>query len=141
MKRNVLQLGVWIMMLAFVACSDDTVTPINDDTNNSESDPPEVSVIDRLARFWKIDTAYHDGAYDVSSSGKTISFNATGGYDFDGSFQGTYRFNQDSSMIIIDEGTSYQQDWTVEVLTEERFVSKFNSPFTGKPSEWRMNHK
>jgi len=141
MKSNFFQLGIWITMIMFAACSDDTVTPVNDDKNNGENDPPKVSIIEQVARFWNIDTAYHDGAYDVSSSGKTISFNATGGYDFDGSFQGTYRFNRDSTMLIIDEGTNYQQDWTIEVLTEERFVSKFNSPFTGKPSEWRMSHK
>ncbi|MFY0644293.1 MAG: hypothetical protein JXR19_07485 [Bacteroidia bacterium] len=127
-----------LMTLILAACSDKS-TPQPEE--NPDPTPRVVSKLEMVTRHWNIDTAYHDGNFDVSSSGKDIVFYSGGTYTFDGSLNGTWIFTPDSTRIIIDQGDTYEQDWTIEFLSETRFIADFRSPFTNKKSKWIMNEK
>ena len=131
------QFGLMLLLLLVIACSESEPKPVPD-TNDDPKEDPVPSKFDLITHMWDIDTATHAGVYDASSTGKEIQFFKTGRYDFNGSLQGNWHFNADSSMVIIDEGLSYQQDWTIKDLTDERFEVDFRSPFTGKKSKWIM---
>lgn len=87
-----------------------------------------------VRKNWKIDSAYHDGDWDISSTGKRLSLKSNGTYVFDASLNGNWEFTTDSVNIIVDKGLSYQQDWKIEDLSSTRFKINFKSPFTGKKS-------
>ncbi len=126
-------------MFCLAACQQETTTP-DPVVDDPDPTPRPLSKIEMLVKFWDIDTAYHDGIKDGSSTGKTIEFFNGGTYDFNkGDLSGSWEFTSDSSQLIIDKGKSYQQDWTIVDLQEERFEVDFNSPFTGKPSTWIMH--
>jgi hypothetical protein len=130
-------LSLIISLTIMSACSTET-SPIPDNDDPVDNERP-LSKLELVVKHWSIDTAYHAGVKDVSSTGKTIEFFNGGSYDFNGDFSGTWRFNTDSSELIIDEGQSYQQDWEITHLGEQRFVADFKSPFTGQPSTWIMH--
>lgn len=134
MNKLMIILIIWLAVIS--ACSKST--PIPADQNNDQPKETGPSKLEMVSQSWDIDTAYHNGVHDASSTSKHISFEASGSYDFNGSFQGNWYFTQDSTTLIIDEGTSFQQEWTIVDLSEERFEANFNSPFTGKPAIWIM---
>lgn len=137
MNKPMIILIIWLAVIS--ACSKST--PIPADQKNEEPAETGPSKMELVSQSWNIDTAYHDGVHDASSTGKYISFQSSGSYDFNGSFQGNWYFTQDSSKLIIDDGTSFQQDWTIKDLSVERFEANFNSPFTGKPAVWIMHKR
>ena len=123
-------------MLLFAACSESNPVPMEDDPDPTPDPVP--SKWELITTLWDIDTATHDGNHDASSTGKYIEFYENGGYNFNGDLQGSWHFNLDSSKVIIDEGSNYQQDWTITELSDARFEADFRSPFTNKPSKWIM---
>ena len=130
-----------LIVIAFVAllfsCGANEDIQPNNPTDDSKDTVVEYKQ-DLLLRNWKIYKATHDGDHDASSTGKTVRFIDGQNYKFDNSFNGVYRWSSDSTTLHLDEGTQYKQDWSITTLSKEEFVVKFNSPFTGKPSEWKM---
>lgn len=134
--KHIMQL-IWLttVFLLIIACSETGVEPKPEDDKTD----PEPSKLELLAKNWKIDSAYHAGVYDQSSTGKTIWFKKNGTYFFADYLNGSWYFTMDSTHMILDEGLSYEQDWTIDVLTEDRFVAKFKSPFTRQNAVWIMH--
>lgn len=132
-------LSLLLLLVAAVACTTSTPVPTPDpDPDENQDFAP--SLLQLITKNWSIDSAFHAGSHDASSTGKTIQFFGNGTYNFDaGSLTGNWHFTMDSSKVIIDEGLSYQQDWTIQDLSEERFDVTFKSPFTGKNSQWIMH--
>ena len=123
--------------LIISACSDDQA-PIPNDQNDDTTDSIIISKLDLILGNWKIYDATHDGNYDASSTGKTVKFNDASNYNFNNSFDGTYTWASDSATLFLDSGTQYAQDWTITTLAKDTFIVDFKSPFTGKPSNWKM---
>jgi hypothetical protein len=125
------------LALIFTACNEDQV-PKPIDQIDDTTDPIVISNLDLILGNWKIYDAVHDGDYDGSSMGKTVKFNDVSNYNFDNSFPGTYTWSSDSATLYLDAGTQYAQDWTITTLAKDTFIVDFKSPFTGKPSNWKM---
>lgn len=127
-----------ILAAVMMACNDTTPTPQTNDDDTKKEDPV-LSKIHLLTQGeWFIEDAKHDGNHDASSTGKTVEFFEMSSYNFNGSFDGTYSWSQDSTTLYLDKGTNFSQDWKINVLEEGKFEVDFNSPFTGKPSTWKM---
>ena len=124
-----------IILLALIACSDEQPQPTPDDGGENQDFKSKVELV---SGKWRIDSAFHAGSYDVSSSGKSIEFFTAGTYNFNGTLNGHWYFTQDSTQMVLDEGTTYRQDWKLTELEERRFVADFKSPFTGMSSQWIM---
>ena len=129
--KNKQLLSFLLLLVAVVACTETTPIPENQDPPKQEEEASP-SKLELISVLWSIDTAYHAGVYDASSTGKNIEFFMNGRYNFNGTLDGNWHFNSDSSKVIIDEGLSYQQDWTIIELSEKRFDASFKSPFTGQ---------
>lgn len=135
MRRNYFIITI-LSIIIFSCGENETVQP------SDTTDPGKDSIVDYkmdlLLRNWKIYNATHDGTHDGSSTGKTVHFKDASNYEFNRSFNGVYRWSEDSTTLYLDEGTQFEQDWLISTLTKEEFTVTFNSPFTGKPSEWKM---
>ena len=125
------------LAITLLSCSGNEDFQPVDSTDNGQDTIVDYK-LDLLLRKWKIYEATHDGAHDGRSTGKTVDFIDAQNYNFNGSFDGVYRWSQDSTTLHLDEGTQFKQDWSITTLTKEKFTVSFNSPFTGKPSEWKM---
>lgn len=136
MRQLIWMVSLLAIMLA--SCKDDT--PITTD-NGTGDNTGEIKAgkLELIIRKWKISDATHDGVHDGSSTGKTVDFQTGASYNFNGSFDGTYRWSTDSTTLYLDESTQYAQTWKIVELSEQAFEVDFNSPFTGKPSNWKMN--
>ena len=140
MNINTKILVILITTLGVItACSDTSTVPVPDPDHQNE--PREASLFEKVVGHWDIDTAYHAGSYDRSSSGKDILIRNDGTYRFDNSLEGLWYFTPDSTKLILDEKTTYRQDWTLSQLTEARMVVDFKSPFTKQNSQWIMSKR
>ena len=137
--KHIKYISFVLLLVAVAACTKTTTNPTVQDEPKTEDPPP--SKIELLVKAWNIDTAYHDGVKDASSTGKDMVFHANGSYTFDDYLNGTWSFTPDSTKILIDENLTYPQDWSIQELSETRLDVTFNSPFTGKPSQWIMHVK
>ena len=140
MKTNtqIIWSAALILTLMLAACSEKS-NPTKDEMDPEPTPQTQLSKLELISKHWDIDTAYHDGDFDLSSTGKDIVFYSNGTYTFDGSLNGDWYFTPDSLRVLIDQGTSFAQDWTLTDLDENRFVADFRSPFTNKKSQWIMS--
>ena len=136
MKTNYLIISI-IIAIALYSCGSNEDFQPADSTNTGKDSIVEYKQ-DLLLRKWKIYEATHDGNHDASSTGKTVEFLKGQKYNFNNSFDGVYRWSVDSTILYLDEGTQFEQGWSITTLSKENFTVSFNSPFTGKPSEWKM---
>lgn len=133
--KNLIYL-LFIASIAFSACNDSSTPTPND--KEEETKEEGMSEMAKLTRAWRVKEAFHDGNHDGSSTGSSVEFFKGNSYNYNGSFDGTYEWASDSSLLYLDKGSSFAQDWTIVKLDEENFEVTFNSPFTGKPSRWVM---
>lgn len=91
-----------------------------------------------ISRLWVISEAYGNGNPDPGTQGKTIEFFMDGTYTFDGSFNGVWKFTNNNTRVLIDEGESFEQDWKITTLTTQKFEVEFKSPFDGSNLRWVM---
>lgn len=133
--KTTLKLCAGLILLLMISCSDNSNPKPADD---NPDDTPSKSKMEMLMGKWLIDEATHDGDPDASSLNKTVTFESNGSYDFDGGFSGNYHWSQDSTAIHLDAGTQWSQDWILIKFTDEELDVDFFSPFTGKPSQWKM---
>jgi hypothetical protein len=140
MKKVILL--AFVAVLTFGSCGDSsTPAPVPQEEEEKEEEEKEDGAeSQRLKRTqsWFIEEATHDGLHDASSTGKTVEFFDGSSYNFDGSFDGTYEWSTDSNTVYLDKGTQFAQDWEIVKLERKSFEVNFNSPFTGKPSTWKM---
>jgi|GEM_PF-5368530 len=125
------------LVMVFGSCNDST-TPAPTTQEEEEKEDGADSQLQKLTKEWFIEKATHDGQHDASSTGKTVEFFEMSSYNFNGTFDGTYEWATDSMTLYLDQGTSYSQDWEIVKLEKDAFEVNFNSPFTGKPSTWKM---
>lgn len=137
--NRIIQILISIVLVLGLAtgCSDQQRIP----TPKNDPPPREASILEKVTGHWDIDTAYHAGSYDNSSSGKDILIRSNGTYLFDNYLEGVWYFTSDSSTMILDENKSYRQDWTITYLDTLRWIVDFKSPFTQKASQWIMSKR
>jgi hypothetical protein len=133
MKKTI-KMVAGIIILGLVSCSESS----DPKPSNGGGNPTTKSKMELVMGKWVVDQATHDGDPDGSSLNKTVTIEANGVYNYNGSWNGTYMWSQDSTVLHLDAGSQYSQDWIIEKLTEEEFDVDFFSPFTGKPARWEM---
>ena len=134
MKKTI-KMVAGIFLLVLVSCSDSS----DPKPNNGGGNPnPSKSKMELVMGKWVIDQATHDGDPDGSSLDKNVTIKENGVYNWNGNWDGTYMWSQDSTVLHLDAGTQYSQDWVILKLTEDEFDIDFFSPFTGKPAHWEM---
>lgn len=120
----------------YVSCKKD-----DDDTSSAPLPvQPKPNYRDTLARKWEVKEATHNGSPDGSSQGLKLDIKKDGSYLLvNTGFNGTWKMlDSNAQRILIDDGTQYKTEWTVEKISSQELQVKFISPFTGGNSTWKM---
>lgn len=132
---------LFAIMLATASCSDrafDDEKDIEEDTTVTDTIiEEEPTATEILTKKWRVAEAYvNQNTPDYSSEGLTFDVFFNGSYHLSTGYDGTWRFNEDETHIIWDEGTSYEQDFELIQFDENIIEANFKSAFTKQRARW-----
>ena len=101
--------------------------------------PPKVNLTDTISRVWVVTEAEFNGTPDGSSKGLVFNIKKDQSFVFVRNGRiGTWKFIENDTKVILDDGTAYKTTWTIETLTSKKLQVKVKYAITSGSGEWTL---